>query len=907
MDNIEEIKNNYVLDKLAAAGIEVVTDKNEFDKILENHNILQKMETSSTEEKNPLFLADEKELKAFAQKVDDWKAGKLVSGVTIDVSSTSIVLRSVDIPANKITVSQLVLEKMNSPENVIINKSHGHYLDIDIIKNIPNYLANPVMVFNSESRPGSYVIMTETVDSKNQTVMVALDVNKINANIVVNNITSAYGREENEWFIEQIKLGNLIYEDKKRSLEWTNERGLLLPTQMSTQGSLNVIQKEDIVNKKTRNFVQTDRRAAFTENQQDFLRNIGFVNSIGAANTKLDWKLEKANPNNNKTFYIEKSPNSAGINTLSCYERDNDGNTTQIVSSYFADDGNAIEGFMVRVSSNDRQNNFIIPVEALGKVLSDDTIQHLLDYIDKSVPAISKNNYYEDISNVSFKNKVSNLPAKFISEDIYSSGLNPIGKVLTFVLHDKVAASSGINISKGKHYLIEIQTDNNYNKVPNKNYPRIYEVKWNHKTQSYTDKTEINLNDYDSKTIRNIQYVAVNNCDYHSNQQVQTMTLADGNTYGFAYEGKIYLNPDIMNSEVAVHEYTHLWDNYTQRTNPELWEKGKSIFKNTKFWEEVKSDPNYADIADNDNLLLSEVHSRICGKMADAILTKIAERDGILTKDTVIDWNKEVDQYIYKTFESSRTTSDGHTIKSKVYGAFGSVVDVNTVRDFFAQPMKDLMNGIKITQNLDSNSVIQKYTSDEKGDKSMSYNDITKNDIEFLKKLGCSIDKNNLETLSFIKNYFLPEKNKSPLDEKHLYTMLVMEGFNNPTSKNHSQLAEKLCGIYQNSDSQKKCLNSRLLVLGYINENIKNQKLSNEERIKNLEAIKEKLLNQKKGFLQLIQNDGISKEYKKIIIERALKYNLSEPQKQSVINMAYEKAPLYVSQNTNTKTNGRLR
>lgn len=386
----------------------------------------------------------------------------------------------------------------------------------------------------------------------------------------------------------------------------------------------------------------------------------------------------------------------------------------------------------------------------------------------------------------------------------------------------------------------------------------------------------------------------------------QTM-VQNSNTYGFAYEGKIYLNPEIMNSEVPLHEYTHLWDAYTQKTNPELWQKGKEIFKKTYLWDEVKNDPNYSEIKDNDDLVLSEAHARICGKMADAILTKIAERDGELTKDTVIDWNKEVDQYIYETFESSRTTSDGRTIKSKGYGAFGSVVDVNTVRDFFAQPMKDLMNGIKITQNLDSNSFIQKYTSSEKGDKSMAYNDITKNDIEFLKKLGCSIEKNNLETLSFIKNYFLPEKNKSPLDEKHLYTMLVMEGFNNPTSKNHSQLAEKLCGLYQNSDSQKKCLNSRLLILGYINENIKNQKLSNEERIKNLEAIKEKLLNQKKGFLQLIQNDGISKEYKKIIIERALKYNLSEPQKQSVINMAYEKAPSYVSQNINIRTNGRVR
>lgn len=54
------------------------------------------------------------------------------------------------------------------------------------------------------------------------------------------------------------------------------------------------------------------------------------------------------------------------------------------------------------------------------------------------------------------------------------------------------------------------------------------------------------------------------------------------NIYGFAYEGKIYLNPEIMNSEVAVHEYTHLWDKYIQRTNPELWEKGKDIFRSIK-------------------------------------------------------------------------------------------------------------------------------------------------------------------------------------------------------------------------------------------------------------------------------------------------------------------------------------
>ena len=39
----------------------------------------------------------------------------------------------------------------------------------------------------------------------------------------------------------------------------------------------------------------------------------------------------------------------------------------------------------------------------------------------------------------------------------------------------------------------------------------------------------------------------------------------NSDTYGFAYEGKIYLNPEIMNSEVPLHEYTHLCDNYCQK------------------------------------------------------------------------------------------------------------------------------------------------------------------------------------------------------------------------------------------------------------------------------------------------------------------------------------------------------
>ena len=72
------------------------------------------------------------------------------------------------------------------------------------------------MVFKSASGNDSYPVLTEAVDKNNESILIAIEINKSENGILVNNITSAYGKDENEWFIEQIKLGNLVYQDKKK-------------------------------------------------------------------------------------------------------------------------------------------------------------------------------------------------------------------------------------------------------------------------------------------------------------------------------------------------------------------------------------------------------------------------------------------------------------------------------------------------------------------------------------------------------------------------------------------------------------------------------------------------------------------------------------------------------------------
>lgn len=165
------------------------------------------------------------------------------------------------------------------------------------------------------------------------------------------------------------------------------------------------------------------------------------------------------------------------------------------------------------------------------------------------------------------------------------------------------------------------------------------------------------------------------------------------NVYGFAYNGKIYLNPDFLTSNVAVHEYTHLWDEYTRRTNPELWQKGMSILKDTKLFAEVKNDLNYADIANDDNLVLSEVHARICGTLAQKYLERIAKEEGEIKSISAAEWNKEVAEYVEKELFPKREI---FRQRHHTDGIKENEIDGDAIERFLATPMADLAKGLSL-------------------------------------------------------------------------------------------------------------------------------------------------------------------------------------------------------------------
>lgn len=178
----------------------------------------------------------------------------------------------------------------------------------------------------------------------------------------------------------------------------------------------------------------------------------------------------------------------------------------------------------------------------------------------------------------------------------------------------------------------------------------------------------------------------VDNSSLRNTGEVQKLETPDGIIYGFVKDGVIYLDPSLLNPNTAIHEYTHLWDNALMQFNRPLWERGKALMKQLPIWNEVVNDPNYADIKDNEDLVASEVHSRLVGKSGESILNQLEQeaRSESITKNAkklnllgqIREWLNEATKWLKDAFKAWTDAE----------------LDALTLDDFLNMPMRDLVN-----------------------------------------------------------------------------------------------------------------------------------------------------------------------------------------------------------------------
>ncbi len=186
-------------------------------------------------------------------------------------------------------------------------------------------------------------------------------------------------------------------------------------------------------------------------------------------------------------------------------------------------------------------------------------------------------------------------------------------------------------------------------------------------------------------------YVIFNEADARITDHIQFLRTSRGEVYGFVKNGKIYLDASLLNPNTPIHEYTHLWDAALQKANSQLWQRGVELMKQTPLWDEIVGNPAYADIANDENLVASEVHARLTGKEGAALMeqwTNDATKEGTIfdhaAKISLIDrlrrWMREAWQWLKDTMVPW-STEEARTI---------------SLDDFIRMPIADLVSGKRL-------------------------------------------------------------------------------------------------------------------------------------------------------------------------------------------------------------------
>lgn len=194
--------------------------------------------------------------KNFVESVDAFNKGTIKDD-TIRVMRTPVVMELVGAKILPVDISVATMEK-------VLKKKHGDDIDADILKQLPEKLTDPLMIFDTYSGENGEVRKVAVVDLKTKngaTIVVPFELEADNKSksYVMNEILSAYGKTDRKtgapsykWIEKQLKDGRLQYVNRKRAVDYLNNEKLysLMPYLNSNGSSTNIIADEETLRKK---------------------------------------------------------------------------------------------------------------------------------------------------------------------------------------------------------------------------------------------------------------------------------------------------------------------------------------------------------------------------------------------------------------------------------------------------------------------------------------------------------------------------------------------------------------------------------------------------------------------------------------------------------------------------------
>ncbi len=184
-------------------------------------------------------------------------------------------------------------------------------------------------------------------------------------------------------------------------------------------------------------------------------------------------------------------------------------------------------------------------------------------------------------------------------------------------------------------------------------------------------------------------YVIFNEKDAKITDHVRFFRTAKGEAYGFTVGGKIYIDPKIANAETPIHEYAHLWAAALRGQNPKEWQNIVELMKGTSVWDEVKK--RYPELNTDDDI-------------ADEVLATYSGRRGA---ERLREEQRKIAGDKGGAFEKAEAISALERVKQALRKFWKSVADFlhihyKSAEEVADRVMKDLLDGVDPRKHFNS-------------------------------------------------------------------------------------------------------------------------------------------------------------------------------------------------------------
>lgn len=190
--------------------------------------------------------------KAWGKALDEWEKNKSGTTHPIEVMRTPLSLQIIGVKDLPIVISPRKLAQ--------IQKDHPE-MSKRVLKQIPQSLAEPIMLLKSSTRDGRIIAALELQDESGVNVIIPFELD-IDADGIQSNImTSAYGKGKDgsinySWYVNQIVNDNVKYWDEEKATKFFESAGVQFSLGSKNQGGFlnpSIKTKDDLVKAQSAN------------------------------------------------------------------------------------------------------------------------------------------------------------------------------------------------------------------------------------------------------------------------------------------------------------------------------------------------------------------------------------------------------------------------------------------------------------------------------------------------------------------------------------------------------------------------------------------------------------------------------------------------------------------------------